>query len=155
INAINARIIEIEENKSYQQLKLDVAKIAAQSLEEISAFKKQLKSNKESRKQLREKQKTSLSKQEYEALEAGLIKLSLHDKHQLTVLTNKWQQDLSAVQTRLTSFECDIENLKNERKEKSAALQQQLFTQYAFLNKDGKSKSLHDIFSMTAFGKPP
>ncbi|MFL5745150.1 MAG: pseudouridine synthase [Niastella sp.] len=155
INTINAQIREIESNKNYQHLKLDVEKLSAQSLQEIAAFRKQLNSNKASRKQIREKQKNSLSPQEYEAVEASLIKQSLHDKHQLTILTNKWQQTLSAVQTRLTPFESDIENLKNERKEKSAALQQQLFTQYAFLNKDGKSKSLQEIFSLTAFGKPP
>ena len=34
-------------------------------------------------------------------------------------------------------------------------MQLQLFEQYVFLNKDGKSKSLQEIFSHTAFGKPP
>ncbi len=59
------------------------------------------------------------------------------------------------MRTELAQFESDIESLKNERKEKSAALQQQLFEQYVFLNKDGKSKSLQEIFGQTAFGKPP
>ena len=155
INTINAHINEIIEDKNYQQLKLDVEKLSAQSLQEIAAFKKQLKSNKESRKQVREKEKNSLSQQDYDVVEANLIKQSLHDKHQLNVLTNKWEQIISAMRTRLAPFEREIEILKNERKEKSAALQQQLFDQYVFLNKDGKSKSLQDIFSPTAFGKPP
>jgi tRNA pseudouridine32 synthase/23S rRNA pseudouridine746 synthase len=59
------------------------------------------------------------------------------------------------MRTKLAQYEADIETLKNERKERSAALQQQLFGQYVFLNKDGKSKSLKEIFSLTAFGKPP
>lgn len=88
-------------------------------------------------------------------MEANLIKQSLHDKRQLTMLTNKWNQLIEADRTRLAQFEHDIESLKNERKERSFTLQQQLFDQYVFLNKDGKSKSLHDIFSLTAFGKPP
>ncbi|HUP11245.1 MAG TPA: RluA family pseudouridine synthase, partial [Niastella sp.] len=89
------------------------------------------------------------------ALEADLIKLSLHDKHQLNVLANKWEQVLENIRAGLNQFERDLETLKNERKERSAALQQQLFAQYVFLNKDGKNKSLQEIFSVTAFGKPP
>jgi tRNA pseudouridine32 synthase/23S rRNA pseudouridine746 synthase len=155
INTINDRIREIESNKNYQHLKLDVEKLSTQSVQEIAAFREQLKSNKEHRKQLREKQKNLLSRQEYVVFEAALIKQSLHDKHQLTVLTKKWEQVLSAVQTGLTQFEREIETLKDERKERSSALQQQLFAQYVFLNKAGKSKSLQEIFSLTAFGKPP
>ena len=155
INTINARIKEIRSSDNYQHLKLDDEKLSAQSLQEISAFRIQLKGNKERRKQHREKQKNSLSQPDYDVVEAGLIKESLHDKHQLNVLTNKWEQVLSAVRTRLAQFEHEIDILKNERKEKSAALQAQLFAQYVFLNKDGKSKSLQEIFSVTAFGKPP
>jgi tRNA pseudouridine32 synthase/23S rRNA pseudouridine746 synthase len=155
INTINARVEEIESNQNYQRLKLDVEKLSAQSLQEIAAFKEQLKSNKEQRKQIRGQQKNTLSPQEYELLEANLIKQSLHDKHQLNVLTNKWEQRLGEAKAALVQYECDIDTLKNDRKERSAALQQQLFAQYVFLNKDGKCKSLQDIFSPTAFGKPP
>jgi tRNA pseudouridine32 synthase / 23S rRNA pseudouridine746 synthase len=155
INAINARIEELESNQSYQHLKLNAEILSAQSIQEIAAFKEQIKRNREKRKQIREQQKDNLSPQEYEVVEADLIKQSLHDKHQLNVLTNKWAQILDEAQKALGQFERDIDTLKNERKDKSAALQQQLFEQYAFLNKDGKSKSLQDIFSVTAFGKPP
>lgn len=155
INAINTRLEEIESNSTYLQLKADLEKLTTQSLQEIAVFREQLKNNKEQRKQVREIQKSKLSKQEYNAVEADLIKLSLHDKHQLNVLTNKWTNILAEVQTRVDQFESDIEFLKNERKEKSAALQLQLFEQYVFLNKDGKSKSLQEIFRLTAFGKPP
>ena len=155
INTINARIKEIESNNNYLHLKLNLENLSAQSLQEISAFREQLKSNKESRKQIREKKKKSLSPQDYEAVEAELIRQSLHDKHQLSVLTKKWEKVLEKMRTGLSQFESDIENLKNERKEKSAALQQQLFEQYVFFNKEGKRKSLQEIFSLTAFGKPP
>ncbi|MBO9204795.1 RluA family pseudouridine synthase [Niastella sp. MAH-29] len=155
INTINDRIKEIELNKNYQHLILELEKLTAQSSQEIAAFRDQLRNNKEHRKQIREKQKNSLSQQEYDVVEADLIKQSLHDKHQLNILTNKWAQVLSTVQTGLAPFESEIENLKNERKERSATLQQQLFEQYVFLNKDGKTKSLQEIFSLTAFGKPP
>lgn len=155
INSVNARIKEISSNENYQRLKLDLEKITAASSQEISTFKKQLKENKDNRKQQREENKIKLSQQDYDALEAQLIKLSLHDKHQLNLLTNKWGQLITTTQNSLKKFEADIELLKTERKERSAALQQQLFDQYLFLNKDGKSKSVQEIFSLTAFGKPP
>ena len=155
IDTISARIREIEKDKNYQHLKLEIEKLSAQSLREETIFRDQLKSNKASRKQVREEQKNNLSQQDYDVLEAELIRYSLHDKHQLKVLINNWKQILEEARTGLAQFDCDIEILKNERQEKSAALQQQLFKHYVFLNKDGRSKSLQEIFSLTPAGKPP
>ena len=44
--------------------------------------------------------------------------------------------------------------MKNKRKEKSILLQQKLFDQYKFLNKEGASKSLCDIFEAHSNRKP-
>ncbi|RPD42799.1 RluA family pseudouridine synthase [Chitinophaga barathri] len=155
ISSINARVKEITSDEYYQRLNLDIERLSAESLREISALKEQLKSNKENRKKLREKLKNSLSREEYDIAEGQLVKQSLCDKHQLRTITNKWESLLGDIRTRLAQFEVNIEALKNERKERSAALQQQLFDQYVFLNKDGKNKSLQEIFSLTPFGKPP
>lgn len=155
INSVNARIKTISSNDHYQRLKTDLESSSAASVLEISTFKKQLKENKNDRRKIREENKPVLSPQEYEALEAQLIKLSLHDKHQLDILTKKWAQQISETRNSLAQFEAAIESLKTERKERSAALQQQLFDQYVFLNKEGKRKTVQDIFSLTAFGKPP
>ena len=45
--------------------------------------------------------------------------------------------------------------LKERRKNRSNALQQQLFAQYQFLNQAGETRSLEDIFKHTAIKKPP
>lgn len=155
INTVNARLQEIELNDVYQDLKKKNEEFSIQSVLEISALKEQLKSNKENRKQIREEQKSKSDHRAFEELDADLIKQSLYDKRQLRDLVNKWEQLLNELRTNLSQFEHDIELLKNERKERSAALQQQLFEQYSFLNKEGKRKSLQDIFSLTPFGKPP
>lgn len=155
LNSINQQIKAIESDEHYSILKSNFEQFTAQSVLEITAFKKQLKSNKENRKKHREAQQPVLSEQEYTLFEADLIKQSLSDKWELTVLSNRWKQLLEATQSEITLFENSIEALKKERKEKSAALQQQLFEQYAFLNQDGKEKSLQAIFSETVFGKPP
>lgn len=155
IATINTLIEELSSDENYDRLKQDLGQFSAQSLQEIEAFKKQLKRNKEIRKELREEKKNSLAAQEYPLFEADLVKQSLYDKHQLKVLTDKWKGLLEETQAILAPLEARLDSLKNERKERSAALQEQLFQQYSFLNKDGKSKNLRDIFSVTAFGNPP
>jgi tRNA pseudouridine32 synthase/23S rRNA pseudouridine746 synthase len=155
LNDINKQVKEIEANQEYKNLKQDFELASAQSIEEITAFKKQLKSNKADRKKLRSEQKNTLNEQEYADLEAYLVRYSLHDKHQFNILTDKWAKLLEEKQAALAPFTENIETLKKERKEKSNALQQQLFDEYIFLNKDNKEKSLEAIFSDTVFGKPP
>ena len=155
LNSINDKVKEIESDENYKRLKHDFNQLSVQSTQEIATFKKELKANKANRKKLREEQKQILNEEDYTFFEAYLIRSSLHDKHQLNVFLNTWQQRLDAIKSELTQFDETIETLKKERKEKSAALQQQLFEQYAFLNKNGEKKSLQAIFSETVFGKPP
>ncbi|WP_127130559.1 RluA family pseudouridine synthase [Pseudoflavitalea rhizosphaerae] len=155
ISAVNDRITTICSNEDYQTSKEEFEKLSYQSEQEISSFKAQLKENKARRDQNRINNRSSLNKQDFDLAEAALIGESLFDKRQLRDLTNKWKPLLEEKQARLAQIEEEIELLKNERKERSAALQQQLFEQYSFLNKNGKRKSLQDIFRQTPFGKPP
>lgn len=155
INSINGQVKAIASDENYINQKQELERSITLSLEEISAFKKQLKINKEDRKKLRETQKNTLSEQDYAHFEADLIRQSLHDKHQFNLLSAKWEQILNSARSAIAKFDDDIDLLKNERKERSSALQRQLFEQYVFLNKDNKQKSLQEIFSATVFGKPP
>ncbi|RAI97690.1 tRNA pseudouridine32 synthase / 23S rRNA pseudouridine746 synthase [Chitinophaga skermanii] len=155
INSINSQIEAITNSEEYIQLQANLAQASTTSSQEIDTLKEELKHNKAHRKQLRESLITSLSQAEYTIAEAELIKQSLHDKHRLKVLTKTWATTLQALQTRVAAFQTTLETLKTERKEKSAALQQQLFDQYIFLNKAGKSKSVLDIFKLTPLGTPP
>ncbi|ASZ13279.1 RNA pseudouridine synthase [Chitinophaga pendula] len=155
INTINTQLKAINADTSYKHLHHNLEQSTSRSLQEITALKKQLKTNKHNRQTLRQALKSRLEQQEYEAAESELVKQSLYDKRQLRDLTNKWKEVLENIQTKLAQFNTTIENLKQERKERSAALQQQLFDQYVFLNKEGKSKSLQEIFSTTALGQPP
>jgi len=155
LNSINDRVKEIESDSKYQRLKRDLKEFTAQSDAEIAALKTQLKSNKQIRKESRNAQKDILTPEDYAFFEAYLVRNSLHDKHQFNMLVQNWQHRLDTIKKELAQFDTTLEALKTERKEKSGALQQQLFEQYAFLNKDGKTKSLYAIFSDSVFGKPP
>ena len=157
ISAINKEIEDILSSEQYHGRKLELEKLTVQSAQELSAFKKLLKTNKEIRKQLREENSNNNSgdEQTYAAVEADLAKQSHYDRHRLRLLTDEWKQRVEEAQAKWALLAGRIEALKNERRERSGALQQQLFEQYSFLNIAGKSKSLRDIFTSTAFGVPP
>jgi tRNA pseudouridine32 synthase/23S rRNA pseudouridine746 synthase len=155
INAINDQLSAIECDENYLRAKADVARVSIQSVHEISTLKAALKEAKELRKRARETQKPNLAGDTYAAFEAALIRQSQHDGRRLKNLTERWKQLSANAAAALAPFERDIETLKTERKARSAALQEQLFSQYVFLNKEGQGKSLKDIFSETAFGQPP
>lgn len=155
ISAVNTQIETILSDENYNRLKENIEQLTVQSTEEIAALKKQLKQNKERRACLREEKKSNLNAYEYELFEADLIKQSLYDKYLLKLLTEKWEAVIEDIKAQLSSYKNRIDALKDERKERSAILQNQLFEQYTFLNIEGKQKSLQDIFKSTSFGKPP
>jgi tRNA pseudouridine32 synthase/23S rRNA pseudouridine746 synthase len=155
VNEINRKIELIEANQHYILLKNKLETYITQSKQELANLQLVLKENKASRKKLRLENNNVLSEDDYLVFEADLIKQSLRDKHLFNVLSKEWSDKIASVKEQLDVFEAEIEQLKTDRKEKSSALQKQLFEQYAFLNQYGKSKSLGAIFSETVFGKPP
>lgn len=155
INNVNARVQQLWQHTEYSRLRQELEQLTSEAAQQIAGFKTQLKANKQARKKQRESQKAVLLADEYATLEAHLIKHSLHDKHQLNLLTQQWDNQLNNIKDSIAQFENEIEMLKQERRERSATLQQQLFEQYVFLNQQGQNKSLHDIFSSTVYEKPP
>lgn len=155
LNAINQSIETLEKDSTFIQLKENLLLQKTQAEEEIKTQKQILKENKNNRQQIRETQKNLLSPSAFEDLEKDLIKQSLHDKHQLSVLQNHWKSQIQQLEAAIFSKEIEISNLKKRRKEKSATLQQKLFEQYSFLNQYGESQNLETIFKQTTLGKPP
>lgn len=155
LNALNAQIITLENDSELKVLKDELNQSQIKFEAAILSKKESLKNNKKTRQIIREEKKEQLSPTEFDNLEKELIKQSLHDKHQLSVLQDEAKQHIHSIQEKIQNKENIITQLKKERKEKSGALQQRLFEQYTFLNKAGQAKSLGAIFSETAFGKPP
>lgn len=155
LNSINDQVEAIESDDNYRSLKQELQVLSEQVQQEIEVAKKQLKANKQERKKLRAEKKAALTGEEYLEFEAYMVKHSLHEKHQFNLLEGKFNKLFEEKKSALAVYEDQIEFLKKERREKSNALQQQLFEQYSFLNKDGKTKSLQAIFQDTVFGRPP
>ena len=88
-------------------------------------------------------------------LQAQLDQQSIGDKLQLKALSAHWQDKVEQAQVAFDLFNDEINALKQQRKLLSAALQQTIFEQYDFLNKQGTEKSLQAIFSQTSLRTPP
>jgi tRNA pseudouridine32 synthase/23S rRNA pseudouridine746 synthase len=53
-------------------------------------------------------------------------------------LERGWKERIKTLEEEVITFETEIEKLKNERKQRSAALQQKLFEQFRMLNAKGE-----------------
>lgn len=152
IDELNRQTDVLLADEAYVQLQQLLEEQTAQSQQEIAALKEQLKQNKQDR----DAQRASfIGTAEQAQKEAELVKGSLYDKRQLKMLTEQWNNTLADISAQLYPKGALIEALKQERRDRSAALQAKLFDEYTFLNKDMKNRSLQSIFSQTAFGKPP
>ncbi|WP_060875248.1 RluA family pseudouridine synthase [Myroides odoratus] len=155
LNAINAQIEALQKDSIYQHTKELLQQQIASEKKAITDKKQLLKQLKNERKVLREQQESQLNPLEFEAFNADLIKQSLRDKHELRVLTAYWQEQIEATQQLICDFDLHINSLKEERKQKSNALQRQLFQQYRFLNYNQEEQDLLDIFEKTTLQQPP
>lgn len=155
LNQINRKIEALENLPEYTELNNNLEKYSLESVLEISAFKKQMKLNKSDRKQLRETRRQQLDDNDYQEFEKELIRQSNLDQFKFKILKRSWKREIDRMTEQAELTKAQIKLLKKERKDKSNQLQDRLFEQYTFLNKDRKEKSLGEIFKETVFEKPP
>jgi len=155
LNRINREIEELENHPELLRLSEELASLSKISSDETAVLKGQLKENKALRQQQRKEQKELLSPAAYASLEQELIRQSLADKRLLQHTLHRYRSKNEEVRSAIARFEQQIEALKRQRREKSAALQEELFNRYSFLNRHGNQKGLGTIFRETVYGKPP
>lgn len=90
-----------------------------------------------------------------EAEEQQLVKESQFLKAECKREKSRLQAELQQAQAGLTRYEEEMEALKRERKQRSAALQGRLFDQFVLLNAKGEDRSLCGIFSRVGHPIPP
>ena len=148
INEINARIRTLQASPA-----LEDARSRLQSTIEycdfvLQAAKDLMKKRKEERDRLRQfpltEEETTL-----------LIKESQHMKAAHKLTKKSLRSILEEDQAKVDRLEQEIEQLKQERKRRSAALQRKLFEQIRILNARGEVKDLCELFAPTYQGAPP
>ncbi len=146
INEINARIKEMESHPIIRLLRENLSELKQEAEQNIKEQKALVKQKKKERDQKRKETLDTLTKEEYELLHTELNEESRLIAIRLKRLKKEWSQKIEACQKSLDNIQSEIDVLKIERKEKSSALQAEIFKAYTFLNQAGKSKSLLDIF---------
>lgn len=149
ISRINLSIREMEEATEYKALQEQLDNLQQEAEKDLRLSKSLLKEAK----QRREAQRQSGNLTEEEA--AALIRESQFQKAEYKRKERNWKERLLPLQKQTAAYEQQIRQLKTERKERSSALQQRLFSQFRLLNRKGETRDLCDIFAHTAHKIPP
>lgn len=155
INSINNRLEQLSESEELQRQKAQLSEIKNQAIKQLEEMRVRHKANKKQRKITRAEQQALLNPVEYQALLDDLIKQSYHDQHQYDVLKAKCSAAISAVEEPLQRLLDEISALRDERRARSARLQNLLFEQYKFLNASGEECSLLELFNAVGKELPP
>lgn len=150
ISAINIRINELENSASYLESKEKWEIETGQAQAELNQAKAEQKAAKEAR-EIRRQSPNGISEEE----QAILIRESQYQKAEYKRKEKSWKKRLEEREAEVHRFKDEIERLKAERKERSAALQQKLFGQFRMLNAVGEVKDLCTIFEQTVQKVPP
>lgn len=155
ITAINSRIEELENDPELKRLTDKKNTLITLSNNELESVKSRIKSAKQERKILRAKAEIELQGDDLFNFLEELRKQSIREQYTLKDLVSNYRSRLENLDQKIDAYTTVIEQLKEERKTRSASLQKELFDQYTFLNSEGEWKSLWKIFERTADGRPP
>ena len=145
ISSLNVKIRELETvcNSS----STDALKIAME--QELSAMRESMRGSKQRRDALRAPGNLAADE------EAALIRESQFQKAELKRITASWKMRIADSVKEQAPLEEELKILKEERKHRSAALQEWLFMQFRMKNAIGEERTLLDIFSSSRGTLPP
>ena len=145
ITEINHRVQVLEDSAERQSLQHAVSTTRQQASAEIEAYKAMM----QQAKARRDAQRAASGETE------EMIRESQFQKAELRRLKKRWNEQVAEAEARLKPLDDELQQLKQERKHRSDALQRWLFDHFLMANTLGKTRSLTDIFSTTPQGVPP
>ncbi len=148
ISQINHKIESLQNSDEYLALKTLLQNTVLENERELRDAKIQMKNNKTERERLRTLGLTPEQSQE-------LIKQSQREKSIYKSLQKSLQEKILVLQSQLSEFDEEIASLKEERKTRSAVLQNQIFDKFQMLNARGEIRGLREIFASTPQIVPP
>ena len=155
LNSINLALENLEDNNEYQNLQAHYLSEKKKATADVQEKKETLKAAKKERNLKRKKEKIKLTSEAYAAFNKVLAKESLEAKYFFNNVNRYWEHILKTIKEQSSAFTNEIELLKEQRKTKSALLQQYLFEQYQFLNSKKEVKNLSQLFANTIEQNPP
>jgi tRNA pseudouridine32 synthase/23S rRNA pseudouridine746 synthase len=155
INKLNEKIKALQNAPRLSFIKQELSTLEAAHAQQLSELRGELVENRKARKIKRHTLQHDLDTTTTDNGLKELAQQSVYDKWRLKDFTCQWQQSIGRLQTKLDGLNEHIAEVKLKRKTLSADLQNRIFSQYQFLNKDLVPKSLLDIFADTALKTPP
>ncbi len=149
ISTINEHIAAICASEKYKEACHHLKSCRKQAENDILAMREDNRRAKVLRDNMRDK--GGLTSEE----EAALVRDSQHRKAELKRLTKMWNEKIAEAETLFNSVNSAVECYKEERRRRSAALQEWLFSQFVMLNARGESRTLLQIFDEQRGCIPP
>ena len=146
LNDINNKLLKLENNTEFLKLKEQYKITNKKAKIDIREKKDALKIAKNNRDLQREQAKHELDPKAYADLEEKLAQESLKGKYFFNNVIRYWDHTINDIKDQLSIFTKKIDSLKEERRTKSASLQQFLFNSYQFLNHKKERKDLTELF---------
>ncbi|PFG58593.1 tRNA pseudouridine32 synthase / 23S rRNA pseudouridine746 synthase [Vibrio sp. ES.051] len=155
INAANIQYKACAANPELADLKAQIHADRATYQQKELAQRQIMIEGRANRKQQRQQAKQTLTPDTLKTLLDDLAKQSVAEKNTLKYLKQVWDEKLSIKEARLAELELQLAQCKEQRKALSNALQHKLHRQYCFLNGQGETRDLVDIFADTTNPVPP
>lgn len=146
LNTINSQIEILENSDELLNAKRKLENTKKEAITDIQNQKDKIKRLKIERDEKRNSF-ANLSSSEIEQLEQELSEESKKESILLKKMTKYWNFQIENTQKDVNLLLDEINQLKEERRQKSGALQQKLFAEYSFLNQFGERKSIGEIFN--------
>lgn len=154
LNRLNAEIESLESSSELAKTQLGLQEAETSYHTELKVFKAKIKAKKKARNAKREAARGTLSSDAFATLLEDLKNESIHYHFRLKDLKTAWEKKIEATKHHLDSLLKPIIAIKEKRATLSASLQKRLHQNYRFLNANGVTKDLLDIFK-DAMVPPP
>lgn len=142
LNLITSEIEVLENSETYKKVLANLENTKIEAFNDIQNQKKNIKVQKRLRDEIRKSKSFNEEELKEASQQEGIL---------LKKMMQFWNYKIEDAQKQFEFINSKIETLKLNRKQKSAALQQKLFAEYAFLNQFGTLKSIGELFE----GNPP
>lgn len=149
ISALNARIKQLEQDADYRQRQSLLRQCEADAEISLAKARQALKAAKARREARRHA--PGFTPEEAQSL----VRESQFQKAEYKRLERRWKEQAEDIRRAIATHEAHLQALKQERKARSARLQQRLFAQFRVLNYRGEVKDLCEIFADTVQRVPP
>jgi len=148
ISDINRRIGLLESDEGYRTCRAEAERVVCEAERVLMEAKKR---NEQAREVRRQRRAAMPAEEEL----MHMVRESQHEKAELKRLKQYWEQKIARRRAEVERFTAKIQELKAERRRRSAALQRRLFEQFDLLNARGERKNLYELFQETAGRIPP